>query len=160
MYTGLVLCFGFLCEFGKFRVATGNSLIIAPKMRDRAVRADFFAAFAVLKVSAASFTQRIQRAVAEQTIKIILGHTRMAGEKFTFPILKKCVVFIRPFGLLLRHPVRPLLHGLLLLQFTPLPRRCQPCINCINIHSPCTVFAETAQFFIPTTNFMHIFHEL
>lgn len=53
----------------------------------------FDAFFRILKISAASFTKSIKRAVTEQAVEVFRISTRMTGKKFTFPIAEEFIVF-------------------------------------------------------------------
>lgn len=83
-------------------------LIASLRMRDQAITAVLLAGLCILKISSAFCAQTIQRAVAEQIIKIFKVSTLMAGIVYTGRICKK--------GMVILSRVR-----------TPRNRRCQIC---------------------------------
>ena len=74
-----------------------NLVIIFPNMGPYTGRTILDSIFQILKASAAPVSQDIQRAIAEQTVKLRWIRPLMAGKEFAFPILKKSIVFHAAF---------------------------------------------------------------
>ena len=72
-----------------------NTVIIFLSVGDKAVGAIFYAVIRICKIAAAVFTQSIKRAVAENTVKIFGIVYFVAGEVFTFFVLKKFIIIHR-----------------------------------------------------------------
>ena len=66
-------------------------------MRDQAETAVFDPLFRIAEIAPAALAQRIQRTVAEQTIKPIGIRPRMAGKKLTFLIAVKLVMLLHKY---------------------------------------------------------------
>jgi hypothetical protein len=66
--------------------------IILPPVRNQTAGAILDPIFRVAKITATLIPQGIQRAKAEQTIKILRVRTLMAGKILTLPVLKKVVI--------------------------------------------------------------------
>ena len=98
----------FPAQLGDLREAGADDVVILRDMRETAGRAVLDAASRVGKRAAAAFAQRVQRAVAEQTVEALRVSPRMAGEEFTFTILKKLIVLAHSASPILS-PVRTLL---------------------------------------------------
>ena len=85
----------YLFLFGKLhdsRHLLHDLFIVFPSVREQAVGTVLNAAFRVGKVTAAAISQRIQRAPAKQTVKLLRIGLTVAGEVFTFLVLKKIVM--------------------------------------------------------------------
>jgi len=63
-------------------------------MGQMAIRTIFDAFIAVLKITAAFIAPEIQRAIAKQTIEVVVIWHLMAGEIFTFMIAEKSVAIL------------------------------------------------------------------
>ena len=73
-------------------IALKQLRIIAFPMGKGAVRAVLDPVFGIGAVAAAFSAQRIKRAIAEQTIELVLRDVCVAGKVFALPILKKTVM--------------------------------------------------------------------
>ena len=65
-------------------------------MRDHAPGAVFHTLIGVAAVAAAVFSQRVERAIAEQAVEIVGIVRFVAGKELTLPVLKKCVMLALP----------------------------------------------------------------
>ncbi len=63
-------------------------------MGNQTVRTVLDALVSIAEVPAAALTQRVKRAVAEQTVEAVRVRTRMAGKIFTFPVAEKFVMLL------------------------------------------------------------------
>ncbi len=84
-----------------FRLLLDRSIILTA-MGAQASRTILYAVFCICKASATLFSQHIEWAIAKQAAEALRICTAMAGEIFTFLILKKIVIshYILPFHLL------------------------------------------------------------
>ena len=65
-------------------------------MRYQTIGTIFNTVFGIFKTAAALIARKIQRAIAEQTVKILGVVAFVTGEIFTFLVGEKSVVFIFP----------------------------------------------------------------
>ena len=79
-------------------------------MGDQAVCTVFGPAVCVAEIAAASFSQCVERTIAEQTVKAGRILRFMTGEKLAFRILKKGVMFSLRAGFGLSHLLTPCLN--------------------------------------------------
>ena len=70
-----------------------NCVIILFSVGPQAGRAIFDAAVGICKITAAFVAQGVQGAEAEQAVEVFPVSPLMAGEIFTFQVLKKFIVF-------------------------------------------------------------------
>jgi len=80
------------CKLHDFSCFLQNSSVVFPPVRNEASGAILNSLLCIDKISAAVFTQRIQRTVAEQAAKALLLPAGVAWKVFTFPVLKKIIV--------------------------------------------------------------------
>ena len=76
-----------------FRKVADDQVIILRIMGDQAVSAVFDTLLRVAEIPPAAFPKGIQRTVTEQAIKPFRIRSCVAGEKFTFPIAEKFIMF-------------------------------------------------------------------
>lgn len=81
----------FSCQLHELLVFPRDVFICSPAVRNHAAATVLNSVFKVSKITPAFIAQRIQRAVAEQTVKIIFVLYIMAWEVFTFPMAEKLV---------------------------------------------------------------------
>ena len=85
------------CKFRKFGKTLCDPFTAPPPVGEQTIRAILDALFVVAEITAAVFAKRIQRAIAEQAIKIFGALRLMAGEILTLAILKKRAVILTVF---------------------------------------------------------------
>ena len=79
-------------HFDDLTVACDERIVVLSVMRIGAVHAAFQSAFGAGEIAAALLAQHVQRAVAEQAVKVFFGNALMAGEVFALAVLEKRVV--------------------------------------------------------------------
>lgn len=79
----------FLGELGYFGETSGYVGIVFALVRHEAVTAILYAAADVFIIAPAFFAERVERAIAEKTVKVLGPVGLVAREKFTFAVLKK-----------------------------------------------------------------------
>lgn len=81
----------FLHSVSYFRKLTSYMVIIVPFVGHHAMAAVFYAVFPA-EITAAVFSQHIERAVTKQTVEIVRIIRLVTGEKLTIPVAEKLVV--------------------------------------------------------------------
>jgi hypothetical protein len=69
-----------------------DGIVVLPAVGTEAIGAVLDAVFSVSKAAAAVFPQGVKGAIAEDTAETLRISSLVAGEIFTFPILKKIVM--------------------------------------------------------------------
>ena len=82
------------CRFYHHIHSRQNPFIVFPLMRKDASGTVLDSAFRITKPAATTLPQRIQRAIAKQTIEFFGIYTLMTGKILTFPVLKKLMMQI------------------------------------------------------------------
>ena len=75
--------FAFLCDFDYVAVAVDDFFVVLSYVREHTAAAVLKTVFGIFKVASAVFAERIERTVAEKTIKILRVIGLMTGEEFT-----------------------------------------------------------------------------
>ena len=89
VFPGRLLLF---CQFQDPLHSGADGIVVLTAVGTEAIGAVLDAVFSVSKAAAALFSQGVKGAIAEDTAESIRICSRVAGEIFTFPILKKIVM--------------------------------------------------------------------
>ena len=90
MMTELLLLF---CQFQYFSVFGYYIVVSLRAVRQETARTVFYTALYIFKIASALITQRVQRAVTEQAVKVFRIFDLVARKILTFFVLKKFIVF-------------------------------------------------------------------
>ena len=75
--------FAFLRDFDYIAVAVDDFFVVLTNVREHAAAAVLKTVFGVFEIASAVFAERIERTVAEKTVKIVRVIGLMTGKEFT-----------------------------------------------------------------------------